>query len=93
MLNVLLAATPNSQYSRVNPKRFTVLYNLFASVRTNKITMERTVTRKISFPIRYIGAGTGDITKNGIFLITQSNAAAGQEPNFQFTWRLRFTDV
>ncbi len=93
MLDVILQAVPISQYSRVNPGRFKILYNKLIMLRTNRIAMNQIVTRKLNFPIRYVGAANTTITKNGIFLITQSNAAGGQEPTIIFTYRLRFTDV
>jgi len=93
VLDVILAATPNSQYSRVNPKRFTVLWNKFFVLRTNRIAATGVITRKLNFPIRYVGAASTTITQNGIFLITESDAAAGEEPAIRFTWRLRFSDV
>jgi len=52
-----------------------------------------TKTKRITFPIRWIGAGAGDITKNGIFLLTESDAVGGQEPFMKFTWRFWFSDV
>ena len=93
VLAVLLAATPGSQYSRVNPKRFTILYSKFFTLRTNRIAFATTVTKKLSFPIRYVGAANTTITRNGIFMITESDAAGGEEPIMKFTMRLRFTDV
>ncbi len=92
VLDVINAAVPESPYTRVNPKRFTILYNKIILLRTNRIGTTHTVTKKISFPIVYVGAATTTITKNGIFLITESSATGGQEPSFRFTWRLRFSD-
>ncbi len=94
VLDVILAAQPHSQYSRVNPKRFTVLYNRLVMLNdVNRLSLTAVVTKKLSFPIRWVGNANTTITKNGIFLITNSNAAAAQEPSLNFTFRLRFTDV
>ncbi len=93
VLAVLLAATPGSQYSRVNPKRFTILYSKFFTLRTNRIAFATTVTRKLSFNVGYVGAANSTITKNGIFMITESDASGGEEPTMKFTMRLRYTDV
>ncbi len=93
VLDVLLAAVPISQYSRVNPKRFTIFWSKIITLRTNRIAMSRTVTKKLNFPIRYVGAGSGTQTLNGLYLLSESNALATEEPNIRFTFRLRFTDV
>lgn len=93
VLDIILSADPLSQFSRVNPKRFTILYNRLLVLRTNMIMTKAVVTRKISTEIRYVGAAVNTVTKNGLFLITLSSAAAGEEPTMRFTWRLRFTDV
>ncbi len=92
-LDVMNAAVPNSPYSRVNPKRFTILYNHFFVLRTNRIALVKTVTRKMHGTIGYLGPGVGDITRDGIFLLTEADAGAGVEPAIRFTWRMRFTDV
>ncbi len=92
-LDVMLAADPKSQYSRVNPKRFTVLYNKLLTLRTNRIAASGTFTRKLNFPVNWVGASGASITKNGIFFLSNSDAAAAQEPTLKFTFRLHFTDV
>ncbi len=93
VLDVLLSATPEAQYSRVNPKRFTILYNRLIMLNTNRPSTKGVITKKISFPIRYVGAANSTITRNGIYMIAESNAAAAEEPTFTYTFRLRFTDV
>ncbi len=91
-LDVMLSASPLSQYSRVNPGRFVVLYNKLVTLRTNFIAFTTTFTKKINIPISWVGASGADINKNGLYLLVESDAAAGQEPTFNFTWRLRFND-
>ncbi len=92
VLDVLNTSIPISQYSRVNPKRFTILWNKIIVVRTNRIKMFGVKTRKLNFPLAWVGAAAADITKNGIFLIALSDQAANF-PIVNFTWRLHFTDV
>ncbi len=93
LLDILLQAVPMSPYSRVNPKRFTILWNKFFILRTNRIATTINITKKLNFPMQYIGAVNTDITRNGIFLLLQSSNVAGQLPTIVFTFRLRFTDV
>ncbi len=94
VLDVMLQAQPHSAYSRVNPKRFTILYSKLIMLNdVNRLSIAQTVTKKLNFPMRYVGAANTTITRNGIFLVTMSNASAAQEPSLNFTMRLRFTDV
>ncbi len=92
-LDVFLQATPIAQWSRVNPKRFKVLFNKLFTLRTNRIALIYKQTKKLNLDIKWVGATIGSITKNGIYLLTETDAAAAQEPTMRFTYRLRYNDV
>ncbi len=48
--------------------------------------------KKVAFPVRWSGVNAADIDKNGVFLYTLSDQAVNK-PNFQFTFRVYYTDV
>ncbi len=91
-LAVMLEVAPISAYSRVNPGRFMVLYNKVVTLRTNFIAFTTSFTKKVNIPVAWVGAGGPSITKNGLYMLIVSDATAGQEPTFKFTFRLRFND-
>jgi len=93
VLDVIHQANPLSPYTRINPKRFTILFNKLITLRTNRIAMSKVVTRKLSFEVAWVGALGANINRNGIYLLAESDAIAGQEAIVKYTWRLRYTDV
>ncbi len=93
VIKILQAANPISPYTRINPKRFTVLYNKTITLDSTRISRRGQITRKLSFPLQYIGAASTSITKNGMYLLTESDNAATEEPSFRFTIRIRYSDV
>ncbi len=93
VLDVILSADPLSQKSRVNPKRFTIYYDQVHEMDPDDTT--RLVRRRFfkkKFEMRWVGATGTSQTRNGLYLIANTDAAAN-EPTVKFSFRMWFTDM
>ncbi len=93
VLDVLLAADPIAQHSRVNPKRFTFYYDkVHAMSDSSQRAIYRTVFRKAKFKMQFIGAAGTTQTMNGLYLILISDQS-GNLPSVRFSFRSWFVDM
>ncbi len=92
VLDVILTAAPLAQKSRVNPKRFTVYYDMVHAMDpddTNRLVRRK--FHKKQFPMQWIGALGTTQTRNGLYLITNSDVA--DSATLTFSFRMWFTDM
>ncbi len=93
VLDVLLSADPFSQNSRVNPKRFSVLYDYTVSLNNLARTgVVKHTFKKFQTPMQFIGAAGSTMTRNGIYILTIGSVGANL-PTVRLSFRLFFTDM
>ncbi len=93
VLDVILSADPLSQNSRVNPKRFTIIYDRLHEMDPDDTSrLARRIFFKKHFQMRWVGSTGTSQTKNGLYLLTNTDAAANQ-PTLRFSFRMWFVDM